>query len=103
RRVPLPGGVRLEVQFMEFATGPRALLDEKAGTVVVDGNGVGRIGLQLYRICPRLLRHLDQSQPARQISVVISGKLGNHVWRMAGSNRAACNVEARHVLTKRSD
>ena len=58
---------------------PTGRLDHEIGAVRVDGHRVGRVRLELYGICTRELRRLEQRHGAVQAAVVISGHLGHHV------------------------
>ncbi len=89
--MPLPGGVRLLVEIVETVAVPQPPLDVEHRVVVVDGQGVGGIGLQLDRVGAGRLRRLDQRQGAAEIAVVVAGDLGDDVRRMAGSDRPAGN------------
>ena len=61
RLVPVPGCVCLFVEIMKPPTVPKPALQHKAGTVMVDGDGVGGVGLQLDRVRAGSLRRVDQA------------------------------------------
>ncbi len=98
-RVPFIGSEGLRIEVVQGAARPQAPLQAKAGAVEIQGDGVGRIGLQLDRVGPRFGRRVDQLQRPLQASVMVSGKLGYDERRLIRANGAAGYGERRrHVI-----
>ncbi len=91
--VPLKGCRGLRIKLIEAAPGPQALFDDEAGAPVVDGDGLGCVGLQLDGVRPGLRRRVDQRQSALDPAVVIARQLGDDERRLGGADPAACNGE----------
>jgi hypothetical protein len=63
---------------------------------MVDGDGVGAIGLQLQRIGARGLGGFQDLQRALQAAIVIGRHLGDHIRRPVGADFPACDGDAMH-------
>ena len=91
-RVPVPGRVGLGVELVEAAAVPKAPLDAESRPVMVEGDGVGGVGLDLDGVGTRLGRRRDQVQGAFDVAIVVARHLGHHIGRMAGPDGPAGDV-----------
>src|SRR6187397_803744 len=96
RRVPFPRRLCLAVELVQTPSVPQAALDPKARPVMVERDRVRGISLQLNRVGTGLLCSLDETQRTAEIAIVVAGKLGNHIRRMARTDRAPVNLELAH-------
>ncbi len=88
-RVPIPWRMRLTIQIIERATVPQATLDAELRSIVVDGDRVGGVGLDLDRVGAGLLRRVDDGQGALKLPQMVGGHLRDDVRRLAGADLAA--------------
>src|SRR3546814_14328251 len=71
---------------------PQPALDAELPARVVDGHGVGGVGLQLHRVGAGRGGRLHQSKRALEVAVVVAQHLGDDVARLAGSDLASCDL-----------
>ena len=95
RRMPVPRRVRLLVELVEAAAVPQAALDAEFRPVMVDGDRVGRVGLQLDRVGAGRLGGVHHGERMVETAAMIGGKLRHHVGRLARANGAAGDVDFR--------
>src|SRR5438132_13217559 len=82
-RLPLPGRVRLSVEFVQRPTVPdSASIDAKVFAIARDGNGVWRVGLQLDHISAAGFCGVDDLHRLITAWVVIGGSAGDDVAGM---------------------
>jgi hypothetical protein len=97
--------VGLAIEIVKPATVPRSAVDTEAGTIMVERDGVGRIGLQLNRIRPGCLGGIDEPDGAVDVAVVIARHLGDHIGRLRAADVATLDHDQRAhdtTLRKRS-
>ncbi len=92
--VPRKGRRGLGIEVVERSARPQALLDQEAWALEVDGDRVRRIGLQLDRMGAGLGCGVDQGEGPGQLSVVVSGQLGDDERRVFGSDGPAGDGKA---------
>ncbi|MNL39331.1 hypothetical protein D3C87_1616050 [compost metagenome] len=77
--VPFPRGMRLFVQFVQTTTIPQPSLHYEFGTMVIDGNGIGTIRLNLYCIRACLLGCIQNLKCTSDVAIMVTRHLGNDV------------------------
>ena len=88
--VPLPRRVRLLVEVVQPAIRPELVPrgDPERRPVGVDGDRVGRVGLELDRVGTGLGHRPDDGQRRCQVTVVVARHLGDDERRLVGTDRA---------------
>src|SRR5579859_5626533 len=85
--VPLPRGSGFLIELVQRPPGPQTALDVEAGAMMIDGDGVGGISLQLHGIGASVFRRVDQGEGAVDIPVMVAGHLGDDIGRMLLSDQ----------------
>ncbi len=94
RLVPFEGREGFRIEVVEGAPRPEAALDDEARASVVEGDGVGGIGLQLDRVRAGLGGGVDQLQRPLQASIVVARQLGDHIGRTIRPDRTSGDGES---------
>ena len=77
RRMPFPWRMCLLVELIQRPALPQAGLDPESLAVMIDSDGIGPVGLDLYQIGPRIGRCIDQRQRIVDSPSVVAGQLGD--------------------------
>src|SRR5689334_23757857 len=77
--MPFERSLRVAIEVVESATVPEAALDAEIRAVVVDGECVGSIGLDLDGVGAGCGRSVEELQSPIQAAVVVSGQLADDI------------------------
>ena len=69
----------------------RILADLKILVVIVNGYGIGRVGLQLDRVGAKLLGRTDQTNCVIIAMIMIGRDLGDDICRLSRANQSTTN------------
>ena len=87
--VPFERRVRFLVEVVEGAAVPEAALDAEIRPVMVDGEGVGGVGLNLDRVGAGRRRRLEHRQRPLEAAIVVSRQLADDIGLVVAADRTA--------------
>ena len=72
----------LFIQLIEGSTVPEPAFDFEIIGIGVQGDGIGTVSLQFYRVCPGFGRFINDLQSRFKLAVMVGGQLRNYVRRL---------------------
>src|SRR6267154_284959 len=96
--MPVERGMSLLVELIERSPGPETAREAETRTVVIEGDGFGGVGLELYCVGAGCGGCIDEAESAVDVAIVIARHLRDDVWRVLRRDPPAVdgNCGARH-------